>query len=366
MSRQGILVAALVGGLMSLSHIANAQSPTVTGKNPASSKAALPGSSEQRSVDAWNTVEQRLDAIDQKLKAGDVEARLAAIEKAITDLNRPSLWATLLPAVIAAAAAIAGLFIGGVVNDRLQRTRLAQEAAIAAEKAIHEKSLAETKAQQERELAEKQSRLQIGNAVVDWQLKQLYLLYGPVRALLGQSFGLYRQMNKVLEHADSELFRFVSVPDAQGQNAEYGEEFQIKTAPQQWERFRTVMHITQVYGRGFGVETYFDEIVAIGARIVTNIEQNAGYARPEEKDLMGVFARYLAHFAVLKHLQGEAKADLVKAQSASKNSLAGEDSIHPMKVDRSAAFPAELHALINEGFEAITKDIEHWKGKALA
>jgi hypothetical protein len=127
-----------------------------------------------------------------------------------------------------------------------------------------------------------------------------------------------------------------------------------------------VMHIEQVYGLGFGVETYFDEIVSIGARIVTIIEQNAGYARPEEVQLMNVFARYLAHFAVLKHLHGIARAALANARSQSFSSTNETDTIENLKVDVSAVFPVELHDLINQGFNAITKDIEQWRAKALA
>jgi hypothetical protein len=237
---------------------------------------------------------------------------------------------------------------------------LTEEGRIATGKANHEKELATAKAEQERELSERQAKLQIGGAVVEWQLKQLSLLYGPVRALLGQSFGLYRQMNKVLERADNTRFRFANVkagPDAQ--------EFQIQTSPITWERFRAVLHISQVYGKGFGVETYFDEIVSIGERIVKIIEQHAGYARPEEAALMAVFAKYLAHFAVLKHLHGEAKTKTAtKAESSSLDSVS-DSPAKSLKVDLSAVFPEELHTLINDGFDAITNDIGEWRRKAM-
>jgi hypothetical protein len=360
---QIVAVAALA---TSFSVLAYTQSSSAAPKEAASGETAGPSPPQPPSLEAWSAVERRLDSIDQALRGSDVESRLAGMEKAISDLKRSSILSTLLPAIIAAVAAVGGVFVGGFVQDRLQRARLRQEERIANSKADHEKNLAEAKAKQDRELAEKQSKLQIGNAVVEWQLKQLYLLYGPVRALLGQSFGLYRQMNKVLEHADSERFRFLSVQSARGQNAEYGEEFQIRTRSQDWERFRTVMHIDQVYGRGYGVETYFDEIVSIGARIVKIIERNAGYARPEEEQLMNVFAKYLAHFAVLKHLHGLAKAGLVRSRSQSNSSTIETDPLDQLKVDVSAVFPTELHDLVNAGFKAITKDIEQWREKAVS
>lgn len=360
MSRQIMLsaLAALLAVL--LSSVTYAQHPSAVPKKPPSSKIG-PSPSSQSQPDVCDAFNQRLDSLDQTMRKSDVDSRLTEIEKTLKDLNRASILSNLLPAIIAAIAAIVGVFVGGFVNDRLQRARLVQEEKVANAKAAHETRLADAKAKQERELAEKQSKLQIGNAVVEWQLKQLYLLYGPVRALLGQSFGLYRQMNLVLQHADSSRFRFVRVPGARGQNAEYGEEFQIRMGTQEWERFRTVMHIDQVYGQGFGVETYFDEIVSIGARTVTIIEQNAGYARPEEEQLMNVFAKYLAHFAVLKHLHGIAKSQLGNARLH-----ASDSSREQLKVDVSAVFPVELHDLINQGFKAITKDIEQWREKAIA
>ena len=149
---------------------------SVAPKNSGAGKAASALSFRQPPpAEAWYAVQQRLDSIDQTLKKPDVESRLAEIEEALRDLKRPSILSTILPAIIAAVAAVCGLFVGGFVQDRLQRARLKQEEKIARDKADHEKELAEAKAKQDRELAEKQSKLQIGNAVVEWQLKQLSL-----------------------------------------------------------------------------------------------------------------------------------------------------------------------------------------------
>jgi hypothetical protein len=164
--------------------------------------------------------------------------------------------------------------------------------------------------------------------------------------------------------ADGERFRFFQDKDAKGQNAEFGEVFQIHISGE-WMRFRTVLHIDQVYGKGFGVETYFDEIVSIGERIVKIIEQHAGYARPEEEQLMAVFAKYLAHQAVLKHLLEREKTDLASSQSPRRNLIRAAPH-QQFKVDLSAVFPVELHDLISQGFDAISKDIEKWRAKALA
>lgn len=306
------------------------------------------------SVQSLAGVERRLASIEKELSNSDVSSRLGVIESEIKALKHSSLLTTTLPSVIAAVAALLGIAVGGFVQNHLQQARLDRE-----EKA------ADLKAAQDRLLAEKQAKLQIGNAVVDWQLKQLSLLYGPLRALLGQSVGLYRQMNKLLVQAAPSRFRLLKVENTQEQNGEYGEEFQIQTA-MGWERFRTVMHIDEVYGQNYGVETYFDEIVAIGARTVRIIEQNAGYARPEEKELMDVFAKYLAHFAVLEHLHGLARKRLEYFLHQTSEIADQGSGLAPMKVDVSAVFPNELHGLMTAGFSALTEDIEQWRQKALA
>lgn len=354
-------LARLVPLILLLQCVALAQSPpqqrtkVANQVGPAQTSRPSPMPTEQ-----LGKIESRVAAVEsaQAKNSSETQGQLDRIEKAVADLKRSSGFMSVVPAVIAALAGLLGVLVGGILNERLQRKRLVQETTLANSKADQEKQLAADKARQERELSEKQAQLQIGHAVVEWELKQLSLLYGPVRALLGQSFGLYRQMNKVLEAADGSKFKFVKVqgnPDAQ--------QFQMKTPEGRWERFRTVMHIDHVYGQGFGVETYFDEIVGIGERIVKIIEQQAGYARPEEKDLMAVFAKYLAHFAVLKHVHEEAKRKV--AAKASKGAIAATISREPgMKVDVSAVFPEELHGLIDQGFEALTKDIEEWRRKA--
>lgn len=304
--------------LLALSQARSAQS-RVADRRIASSQVAKPPAT----AEPLATLEKHLSALEagQATSSADLQARLDRLEKGIADVKRPSLFATLSPALIAAVAGLTGVLLGGLINQRLQ-TRL----------------------------VEKQARFQIGNAVVEWQLKQLSLLYGPLRAFLGQSFGLYRQMNKVLEAVDSSRFRFAQVGGTLD-----GQQFQIQTSPGNWERFGTVIHISQVYGKGFGVETYFDEIVSIGERIVAIIEQHAGYARPQERELATVFGRYLAHFAVLKHLHAEAKRRLFQTDAKAEPT---------MKIDLSAVFPVELHDLVNSGFQAITNDIGEWRTKA--
>lgn len=314
-------------------------------KNPV----AAPGTRTQPAPAAELTaIEARLTAIEQTLSRTSIDSRLTEIREAVDKLKPSSLFTIVLPSLIAALAGLAGVLIGSYGNERLQKVRLAQEAV-----------LANAKAQQERDLSERQAKFEIGTAVIDWELKQLSLLYGPLRALLGQSFGLYREMNEVLL-AHKDKFRLIPIPTATDPDRK---EFQIQASPGNWTRFRTVIHISEVYGHGFGVDTYFDEIVSIGAQMVKIIQQHAGYARAQEKDLMGVFAKYLAHFAVLKAVH---KAAIGKSGPERANGSPSAPTPTPaLQVNLSAVFPEVIHDLINQGFEALTVDIDQWHQKAV-
>jgi hypothetical protein len=211
---------------------------------------------------------------------------------------------------------------------------------------------------QEKELANGKAQHDIGAAAVEWKLKQLSQLYGPVRALIGQSLALYRQMNAALVARDTTRFRLV-----ESNSPRDGREFQIALTPGDWTRFRTVLHIDQVYGHDFGVDAYFDEIVKIGGRIVGIIEGNAGYARPEEAGLMEVYAKYLAHFAVLQTVHRTARLR-VRAARSSATSTAGTGVGRAIVVDQAAVFPDELQTMVERGFTALAEDVAVWQQKA--
>jgi hypothetical protein len=288
-------------------------------------------------------LEKHRVAIDQALGRSHVEERLAGVEKGLTDLRRSSLLAVILPAVIAALAGFGGAIVGVWSNKRLQQDRLAKDETLADKNAELERTLANINAEHGRELLKQQQELQVAVVVVERQVQQLSLLYGPLRAGLGQSFALYRQMNSALLSQDSTRFRFMDLKEAPDKK-----EFQIHTTDGQWVRFRTVLHISEVYGQKLGVDPYFDEIVSIGVSNVDIIRKHAGLARSEEKDLVEVFGKYLAHVTLLKQLHSHARG-----------SSEATPPVKP-KVDLAAVFPEELHALINKGFEALNSDIERW------
>lgn len=183
------------------------------------------------------------------------------------------------------------------------------------------------------------SEAKVANTYVEWQLKQLSELYGPIRALLGQSNVLYRQMNRALVAADKQTFRLVDGEDFDRQ------EFQIFLS-NAWVRFRTVKHLAEVYNGKYGVEPYFDDVVEVGSRIAEVIREKAGFARPEDDDLLQVMGEYLAHYHVLCRLHERAKAS---------------QPLHINAADEHATFPIRIQELVDTGFKEINQKVMEWR-----
>lgn len=246
---------------------------------------------------------------------GEISAHLAVIDSTVARLARPAKsnpWLLVMPAIIG----LVGVVLGGVLNLFTQHIAAAARA-----------------------------KSELGSAAVQWQLKQLAELYGPLHALLRQSHTLYRDMNQVLEKRESG--RFKTLPAAPGDPVYLDNKvFKIKVGDD-WVTFRTIMHLQEVYGKGYGVEPYFDEIVSIGEQIVKVIHDKAGYARPEELELSEVFGKYLAHYSVLTKLHAALK-----------------DPSKTIPVDQWAVFPNEIHGLVAKGFNAISDDLMEWRARA--
>jgi hypothetical protein len=246
----------------------------------------------------------------------EIAARLTAVDAAVSKLAEKKEALDYVPGLITAlvgvASSLLGVFVGGFFTYRNQR-RLADQ---------------------------------------QWQLRQLAELYGPLRALLRQSHAVYRHMNAVLEKTDPAKFRL----RVGGPGVDFDDKISEINLGGHWVLFRTIVHIDEVYGRGYGVEEYFDEVVAIGGRLVTVIEQKAGLARPDQPELPVVFGRYLAHYSVLRMLHGQKKA--VHLGTSGPSNSAGQPPRPQISVMEAAAFPIEIQGLVDKGFEAVTKDLK--------
>jgi hypothetical protein len=80
---------------------------------------------------------------------------------------------------------------------------------------------------------------------------------------------------------------------------------------------------------------------------------------------MEVFAKYLAHFAVLKHIHGLAKSRAERFSDGADVETPGELLQGRLLVDVSAVFPSKLHDLVNAGFSALSHDVEDWRQRAI-
>lgn len=268
-----------------------------------------------------------------------VNGRLDEIDKGIAKLSEKSAATTIWLAILPLLGTIVGAMIAVIIASRNLE---------------FQGKLAKDKAQLDSELARQKAGLDIGNSFAQWQLKQLSDLYGPLHALFCQSVGLYRHMNVVLVKKAPEKFRLQQATTGEG--IDDGQVFEI-CVDGCWERFRTVLHIDEVYGRRYGIEEYFDEIVKIGGHITKVISEKAGYSRPGSSKLLAVFGRYLAHYSVLERLHCQVKTKLSTGGSSLDNEIV---------VDGRAAFPQEIHRLVEQDFMAINQELSEWRAKFLS
>jgi hypothetical protein len=237
------------------------------------------------------------------------------------------------------------------------------------------------------DLAVGKSKLDVAKSLVDWKLRQLAELYGPLRTLFAQSNAIYRVMNMVLQAAAPEKFKLLTPDDLvtkqfesfKASADEDGHLFVIsRGAGGAWERFRTVMFIDEAYGKGYEVELYFDQIVEISRRLVDVIETKAGLALNETGDeavagqaasgatrlqdtLRHKFGQYLAHAAVLQCIHANRRAVFRRAigEPVEMEPLALNLATHV-----SAAFPQQIQRLVGTAYNELQRDVAAWAQRA--
>ena len=291
-----------------------------------------------------------------------------------------------------------GVIVGGLVQG-------VAAYFIAKRKAETDQQAADRKAQADQLIAENKAKFDIAKSMVDWRLKQLSELYGPLRTLFAQSNAVYRTMNKVLEKANRDKFRLLNAEQLKG--AEFlhitrktdddGFLFVTKREPAgAWEPFRTVLYIDDVYGLSYQVELYFDRIVEISTRLVAVIETKAGLALTEESGpsssggpevkvedtLRHKFGQYLAHAAVLQAIHGNRRAAYAMSISKRARSEAPPGSLralYPKEVvenidnqaiainlatHESAAFPQDIQKLVGIAYDTLQLKVAQWEEKS--
>lgn len=302
--------------LLGIATIGTADEVKLAPVAPVQPPSVATSSNHKASMIAENKVEPSLE---DKLQVdwGFTVARIDSLEKTIAKTSERTNWIN----ERAPLYALATVLISGLISIGAQVLLMRHQ----------------------RNINREQAKSEVSNSYVEWQLKQLSEFYGPLRALLGQSNSMYRQMNKVLAAADPNQFRFQS---AQGKDFD-NKEFQIYKDGE-WTRFRTVKHLSEVYNKNYGVEPYFDDVVNVGSRMASLIRDKAGYARPEDKKLIDVMGEYLAHFQVLSRLHDRAK---------------NSTQVSVAKADEEATFPIDIQKLVNDGFESINHQVMTWRSQ---
>lgn len=201
-------------------------------------------------------------------------------------------------------------------------------------------------------LHKEQTNFEIRKSLIDWKIQQLAQLYGPLRAMLKQSNALYRQMNGILCECAPNRFRLRD----EDENLDFDNKvFELVGDDNEWETFRTISHLDIVYDAQYGVREYFDEILIIGTKMADIIEKNAGYVRDDQNSLADVFGKYLAHHKVLQQVY-----NAKKSKSESHESAPRAEARYKMVADKSAAFPREIHQLVEKGFKSLNSEINSW------
>lgn len=265
----------------------------------------------------------------------NVEASLSRIEH-----RMPAVWWT-TPLTTFISVVIGGLLSGCIayaMQVRLQK---------------HQGDQASKRATLDEALADKKARHEVEQAKFEWHLRQLMELYGPLRALFDGSNEVYRRMNEVLISHDPRRYRDLTLSD-QGEQPKsidpdhrYFETFDESIG--EWRKFRTIIDWTSVYGRGLGVDGYFDRIVSIGDRISKLIEVKSGLVMPHHGDLLAAFGKYLAHFEVLRELHAQSQPN---TDDTSRTAIGA-----PMTVRVAAAFPNKIQELVTAGSDELLAEL---------
>lgn len=292
--------------------------PAATGGFPATSAAS-----------ASPTSQSKPPSPPLAITSAELDAQTAVLIARFEDLKttlketKPGWFQT---TIVPLLSVIVGGLIVWVGNYWTQNARL-----------THETGAQETRIAAERDLAHEKAVLEAARALRDWRTKQLEQLYGPLRALLGHSKGVYDQMCRQLaEREGKSKYQF-----GEAKNSTSEQSFEINIGGC-WKDFRLLDQLPHVYQKGLGVDGLIDVIFDIGSQLVDTIKNHAGLALPEQEDLAKTFSEYLAHYAVLKELR----------ESVSKG--------RPIQPYTVGYYPRTMNKLVDEGFAKVISDIARW------
>jgi|GEM_PF-6055560 len=244
---------------------------------------------------------------------------------------RPPWWQTALPGVL--TAVLVGLF-GFLGNRKLQERAHSFESSAASGR--HEFEL---------RLAKQKAGLDATKELIAWRVRQMEQLYGPLRALLGQSKAvtdlLHQQLHDALPEGERDT-RWVDDPKSTS-----GQSFQILDENGVWKPFRLLEQLPALYAKPrTHIGPLVAEILNIGEQMVKIIRERAGLMLSNQKDLADVFAKYLAHFAFLKECDTACRDEKTRNQAQHYT---------------TGFYPREINKLVEAGFLQLNGELTQWQ-----
>lgn len=223
--------------------------------------------------------------------------------------------------LIAALSAMVGGLIAGLINWYLQHQKLKHE----------------------KEQAIKGIGIDAAKELNGLRLRQLGELYGPLKALLGQSKGVHHQLCLQLVQSDPARFRLQDDP-----NSTLGKSCEIYSQGK-WEPFRLLYEIHTLYGNRHKIDPLVTQIIKISKSIIDVIRDKAGLALSEQSEIHDAFAKYLSHIAILEDAYQTAR------------SPAGKRKVLGVREYSYGAYPRELNKLVDDGFCKISLELKGWE-----
>lgn len=228
-------------------------------------------------------------------------------------------------AIITALAVIGVAFVtllGSLIGQFLLASRQDRRAIVAAEQAA--------------ELAKQEAIFRQTGTILEYRLKQMEQFYGPMRALLEQSRGLYEKMCDQLAQDEPQRYRQLSEPDAQGYVMQV---FDDKDGT--WKGFRLLDQLPAVRQSNPKAFALAEETLHIGEKMTEILSERAGLASEEVLDVLG---QYMAHYATLSLIHKGDETEPYRPGS------------HPQK----SYYPRELNPRIEAGYRELSQFIDKY------
>lgn len=183
------------------------------------------------------------------------------------------------------------------------------------------------------ELARQEALLRDAEKILEFRLKQMEQFYAPMRALLGQSKGLYDKMIRQLAAGEPKRYR----KDPHSTDDDF--RLQVVASDGTWKEFRLLDQLPAVRNneKAFALAK---EILKIGDKMTQIISEHAGLASEDVIDLLG---EYMAHYATISTID-----------------RLNESEPYEPGWHKVMYYPRELNGKIESGYRELSKFINKY------